>query len=190
MKSAPAARAAHLRILCCALALSTAGCAHAVRAGLGLAGVESSDAGLTSPAAPLGQVAATQRGEVVLSGYQHAPTLDWATLGLGQPFFMARSLFDVSKPEGSCQLVSRGLGQVLPVPYGVPTTQLEDYGYVQVGLLGNAGALASLLEGDGRSLGLQALATSSRLGTQGDRCYELFAYVSLGKANSAVMVLR
>jgi len=182
-------------LLSLALLTSLGGCRQAVRAGLGLAGVEPQE---HDPFAKGGRVltAVTPRGEVVLSTYQQAPTLDWSTLGLGQPFSMARSLFDGVNPSYGCQAVPQGLAGVAQTPFGSPATPLQQFGPVEVGVAGNVGSLGSLFTYDRYSLTRSALATSARLGTQGTGAcgYTTFMYLRLnllgGGAAEPVSVLR
>ena len=164
--------------------LCSSGCAQVVNTGLGVAG-------LNTPAHdPFGsgageRVALTPRGNVVLSGYQHAPTLDWSTLGMGQPFNVSRSLFQTWEGNEGCQVVHRGFTTLMAVPEGAEAKPLHRVGSLEVGVAGDLAPWHSLMRQDAQALGMQAIAAGARKGTVGAACgYSLFVYLRMSTSRT------
>jgi hypothetical protein len=188
------ARASAL-LLSLVLLASLGGCRQAVRAGLGLVGVEPQE---QDPFGETGRAraTATPRGGVVTSTYQHAPTLVWSTLALGQPSSVARSIFEGMSPSYGCQAVPQGLTRVAQIPFGSPSRPLQELGPIEVGVAGNLRPWGSLFTFDRDALAQSAMASSALLGGRGTGAcgYTTFMYVRLnilgGGAAEPVSVLR
>jgi len=71
---------------------------------------------------------------------------------------------------------------VVSATYPVTDTPRRATGPFEFGVAGRPFSFGPLLGGDAQGLGLQAIATSARVGTMGDTCgYGIFAYgISLG----------
>lgn len=175
MKSPAAPRPTYLWILCCALLVSVSGCAHAVNAGLALLGVDTDESGLSGETTSGRQAPVEQRGDIVVSTYQHGPTLDWSLLAIGHPSSSGPS-FDV-RGQSQCHYAPSEMWSVVPATYPVIDTPRRALGPFEVGVAGKPVSFGPLLGGDAQGLGLQAVATNAHLSTQGAACgYSLFAY--------------
>ena len=174
-----------------ALLVTTTGCTQALKAGLATAG-----ATRDQPTKPLGHGRA-ESGKQSTSTYQHAPTLDFWTAAVDQPYSVASSLSNSMRGQSltgpvNCQVFPLGLARVLPIDASVTGTPLHDFRGIHLGIAGNLASSRTLVAGDRLGFAKQALSASSRTGTASNQCGQsIFLYLQLGPGSGTpVSVLR
>lgn len=182
-----------------ALLFTATACATLLRTGLSKAGVEDrtsesiasagSEVGTMSPSP---RTAADARpGDDQASVYEQMPTPRIWRLGLGYPHSVA---YGATRwlAQGPCNIMPRGIADVLPVPEGAPATEMFSWGTVHVDAFGMPGVFFNgLVRQDGSSLTGQMMAETARQAAYGQGCgFNVFLGVRFGSVPAGGQPIR
>lgn len=170
------------------LALSTAACGTVLRTGMGLLGLDRTDAARNSAADPLA-AAGARRAPGMTRTYEWAP-VGWERWAVGEPYSPARYLSSTPGPRDSCISVSAGLTRVLPVSTaaGNPVYGL---GPIGVGVAGEGYApFHEAMALNQLGLAGAAMRRVAEMGTHCEGCStSIFGYVRLGLWGSSTAIV-
>ena len=192
MRTSTSSRATCIWALSLALLASTTGCAQLMKSGTDLIAAGPYGAQGGAPDRVAAKPSAHRRPDTgMTSAYRVAPTR-WMTRGIGEPHSIIRGLFEGPQQAVACQVVPRGLTQVLALPSTSIASPLFDMSPFEFGFAVNGVLLQDVFTVDSDALADRAFRSGALLGSRGAKCRDsIFLFVRLGSgASQPVSVLR